>query len=242
MSRRECIRFPTTRWSLVSRAGNGRHPAQRAALEEVLRQYQRPILAHLRSAWGMTHPLAEDVAQGFIARQVIENELLADADAAKGRFRTYLLTALDRYACNVRREQQALKRGQGRDASLEELDAFVAAGRPPADAMDVAWARRVLERAIELMRQECQRGNKPQVLEIFELRVLEPALGGLRPVPYDELVARLALASPAQASNLLITAKRMFLRCLRQVVAEYENNEREIDEEIKELRRILSGQ
>ncbi|HZL36170.1 MAG TPA: hypothetical protein VFC78_12710 [Tepidisphaeraceae bacterium] len=241
MSSQASIRFPTTQWSLVARAGDPDHAARRAALEEVLGQYDRPIRAHLQSAWGMSEAGAEDVSQGFIARQVLENELLGEAEAHKGRFRNYLLTALDRYAANVRRGERAIKRGHGRDAAFEELDAIADRGRPPGDALDVAWGRRVLERAIELMRRECELGRRPQVLRIFEVRVLGPTLQGQPPVPYDELVERLSLASPAQASNLLITAKRMFIRCLRQVVCEYETDERKIDEEIEDLRRILSG-
>lgn len=47
--------------------------------------------------------------------------------------------------------------------------------------------------------------------------------------------------SPMQASNALITAKRMFVRKLREAVADYVNGEREIDKALAELQAILSG-
>ena len=111
----------------------------------------------------------------------------------------------------------------------------------PERALEAAWARRVLEQAVGLMRGQCEGNGKAAVWEMFQARVLGPAAGGGEPVPYDQLVSRLRLDSPAQASNLLVTAKRTFIRCLRQVVAEYESDEQLIDEEVAELRRALGG-
>ena len=59
-------------------------------------------------------------------------------------------------------------------------------------------------------------------------------------MPYEELVAKFGLRSPSEASNLLITAKRMFARVLREVVRETVADEAEVETEIMELKRILS--
>jgi hypothetical protein len=75
---------------------------------------------------------------------------------------------------------------------------------------------------------------------LFEARVLWPALHGSPPVAYGDLVERMKLTSPAQASNLLVTAKRMFAHCLRQIVSEYEFDDALIDQEIADLKRALS--
>src|SRR2546430_1488073 len=56
----------------------------------------------------------------------------------------------------------------------------------------------------------------------------------------EQIAVDLNLESPKAASNRLITAKRLFARVMRSVVAEYVNDERGIDDEIKDLMRILS--
>ena len=105
---------------------------------------------------------------------------------------------------------------------------------------DIAWARQVLARAIDQMRAECVRSDRADLWGVFECRILGPLLDGTEPLEYQALVERFGLASPAQASNVLMTGKRMFARSLRSVVAEYERDESEIDAEIADLRKILS--
>jgi len=70
--------------------------------------------------------------------------------------------------------------------------------------------------------------------------LLGPMLHHAEPLPYEQLVEKFRLASPAQASNLLITARRMFVRVLRAVIGEYEPDEKAIDAEIAELMEQLS--
>ena len=64
-------------------------------------------------------------------------------------------------------------------------------------------------------------------------------LCGDTPEPYDVLVAQLDLASPSQASNLLITAKRMFVRHLHRVIAETVDTPANVEDELRELQKNL---
>ena len=66
-------------------------------------------------------------------------------------------------------------------------------------------------------------------------------LEGSEPADYGELVRSLGLGSSLQARNALITAKRIFVRILRDVVGEYIVGEDQITGEIEELRRSLLG-
>ena len=75
---------------------------------------------------------------------------------------------------------------------------------------------------------------------VFQCRVMAPILEGAQPVDYGQLVERFGLKSPAHAWNVLITAKRIFARTLRSVVAEYCRDDDEIESEIAELRGILA--
>jgi hypothetical protein len=105
----------------------------------------------------------------------------------------------------------------------------------------VAWARSVIEQAIELMRIECEQKGRGDLWKTFNGRILRPLLCGEIQTPYDELVRDCGFASPIAASNALITAKRMFERAVRDVVRGYASDEAELLAEINELRAILSG-
>ena len=91
------------------------------------------------------------------------------------------------------------------------------------------------------MRAECERSDRNDLWQIFDARVIGPTLRGEEPPAYDALVKRTGAASPLQLSNLLVTAKRMFIRTLRDVVSEYARDESELEEEIHDLRKILSS-
>ena len=90
------------------------------------------------------------------------------------------------------------------------------------------------------MRQRCEAQDRNDLWGLFQSRLMDPILSGSEPAEYRELVERFGLKSPAHASNVLITAKRMFARTLRAVVAEYCQDDQEIESEIEELRQILA--
>src|SRR5205814_10710398 len=85
---------------------------------------------------------ADDLLQGFLLSKVIEQDLVASADRTRGKFPSFLVTALNRYMVSQSREETAQKRGGGGamgNVSLdEEMDAepTVAEG---SDQFDVAW-------------------------------------------------------------------------------------------------------
>src|SRR4051794_36682601 len=101
-AREAAARFPTTRWSLVARAGesgDAAEAARREALGVILGRYLPALRAHLL-ARRVPAGWVDDLLQGFIADKVIEYNLLGYADRGRGKFRTFLLTALDRFAAN----------------------------------------------------------------------------------------------------------------------------------------------
>ena len=103
----------------------------------------------------------------------------------------------------------------------------------------MAWARQVIDLAAQAMREECVHSGRQDMWDVFDARVLAPALHGAPPVPYDQLVQRFGYRTPDQASNVLITAKRTFQRALREVVAQYADDD-QIDDEIRELKVLVS--
>jgi hypothetical protein len=90
------------------------------------------------------------------------------------------------------------------------------------------------------MRQHCDTFGRLELWGVFECRLADPILKGTEPIEYQQLVIRFGLSSPAQASNILITAKRMYARFLRAVIAEYTQDADDTEAEIRELRSILA--
>ncbi len=234
--------FPSTRWSLVDRAGHLNAEAKREALGQLLVQYLPALQAHLVHRRGLNPERADDLVQEFVTNKILEKDLIARADQQLGKFRTLLLTALDRFVKNQIRDEHAKKRApsQGAILAFDERYEGLPAGQAPSEAFDVAWARGVVAEAIRQMRTECEETGRQDVWGVFQCRVIGPILEATPPVDYKRLVERFGFKSPTQASNVLTTAKRMYARALRSAVGQYTQDEEEIESEIEELKEILA--
>jgi hypothetical protein len=104
---------------------------------------------------------------------------------------------------------------------------------------DIAWARSVLLETLKRMKRQCLESGRADVFGVFESRIMKPLFEQTEPMPYDQLIRQFDLQSPTQASNLLITAKRMFGRILRSVIAEYAHDDAEVEQEIQDLKAVL---
>jgi DNA-directed RNA polymerase specialized sigma24 family protein len=230
--------FPTTHWSIVGRAGMG-DSARRRALAALLTQYLPALRLYLLAGHRVPADRADDLLQGFLADKVVAQDLVRRADRERGRFRSFLIAALDRFVIDQVRHDKAARRSPGAAVSLDQNPVpDPPAARAP-DVFDRAWARQVLELATGRTRQECGAAGRDDVWAVFDARVLGPTLHGRAPVPLGELVARFGF-TPEQASNLLVTGKRMFARNLRGVVGEYAE-EADVEEEVRLLRRVIAG-
>jgi DNA-directed RNA polymerase specialized sigma24 family protein len=234
-------RFPTTHWSLVAQAGRDATEAKQQALGELLVRYLPALRAHLVYGKRLSPEDADDLLQEFVAGKILEKNLVGRADVQLGKFRTFLLTALDHFLIDRIREQSSRKRfpGEGGLHSLGDRADLLKAEQP-CDAFDIAWARNVISETIQLMRGECEASSRMDVWGVFECRLLQPLLNAAEPVEYETMVERFGLQSPSQASNLLITAKRMFARLMRSVVGEYALGNEEIEAEIHDLMEVLA--
>ncbi len=185
---------------------------------------------------------AEDLVQGFIAERILEKNLLAKADRGRGRFRSFLLKCFGRYVQDQFCKAEAQKRGPApsRVLRLDEHPDLLITGPASERSFHLAWARGVIAQSTRAMEVECRQKGRMDLWEIMQGRVLGPALEGTVPVAYDDLVQQFGFRSPAEASNALITAKRMFVRCLHEVVRDTVETEQEVDMEIRDLKRILS--
>jgi len=123
-------RFATTHWSCVLAAGATDTQEVRTALSRLLETYWYPLNAFVRRK-GRDPEEAFDLTQEFLTC-LLERNMLSAADPAKGRFRTFLLTALERFLVDEWRREGRKKRGGGRTPL--SLSAFERRGKVPARA------------------------------------------------------------------------------------------------------------
>ena len=214
-------RFPTTQWSLVDLASRESATGSRENIGRLLETYRQPMYVHLR-ARGVKHEQAEDLIQDFLM-ETLDQKLLTIADPTKGKFRTLLLTALDRYMIGRYRYETAAKRSQGELASLDasESTAPSAVEANPSLVFERAWALDVLAQALERMHEECTTQGLDSRWFVFESRVVSPLLEDAAKPEYDELANTYDLKDEKAAMNLLVTGKRQFARILREIVRDY---------------------
>jgi len=153
-------RFETTHWSVVLRAQDKTSPACQQALETLCQTYWYPLYAFIRRSGYSPHD-AQDLTQGFFM-QLLEKDYLRVVESQKGRFRTFLLNALQWFLAHERAKVGAEKRGGGRtplslDVPLAEQlyqkDAAAASGGPD-QLYDRHWAMALLNEATARLQRE----------------------------------------------------------------------------------------
>jgi RNA polymerase sigma factor (sigma-70 family) len=186
--------FATTRWSVVLHAGRAgsKGPSARDALARLCRTYWFPLYAHVRRRGFSAHD-AEDLTQEFFAR-LLARQAIAQADPSRGRFRAFILTALNHFLADEWDRARAEKRGGTREVlSLDMADAenrFAQVADPaasPDQMFDREWALAVLRTVLAQLENEYGAAGKADVFAM-----LKPTLTGARDSqPYAELAAQL---------------------------------------------------
>jgi RNA polymerase sigma-70 factor (ECF subfamily) len=233
--------FATTRWSVVAAAGRGTDErARRSALGALCEAYWFPVYAFARRK-GHRPEDARDLVQGFFTR-LLEKDVLAGADAERGRFRSFLLGCFVHYSANERNAANARKRGGGRVGfSLDDAVAEERLSLEPADDDDPervyqrTWARTVLEQVVVRLRSEYEEGGKGEIYE-----ALEPTLTGDGTASsYREIAAALGTSEGAVkvAAHRL---RRRFGEVLRREIADTVEAPSDVEDELRGLLEALA--
>jgi RNA polymerase sigma-70 factor (ECF subfamily) len=234
--------FATTHWSVVLSAAGDHSPAAEEALEKLCRAYWRPLYTYVRRR-GLEPNDAQDLTQEFFWR-LLDKNYLAQVDPRKGKFRSFLLVAVNHFLANEWDKARAVKRG-GRVTFLP-LDAGAAEEHlqpvpcshttSPEKLYEQSWSLALLERALTRLRQEaCDAGRERQFAE------LKVFLTGERPsISYAELAVRLE-TTEAALKMAVQRLRRRFAELVREEIAQTVSSADEVEEEIRHLFTVLGG-
>jgi DNA-directed RNA polymerase specialized sigma24 family protein len=141
-----------------------------------------PLYAYLRRT-GHTATDAEDLTQSFFLR-LLEKDALQVVDRGRGRFRSFLITALKHFVANEWDRRRAKKRGGLHPPIAFELSTGEHRYRveprddsTPETLYDRQWALTVLDRTIGRLRSEFRTAGKAALFDQLR-RYLTPDDGG----------------------------------------------------------------
>lgn len=232
---RESPAFATTRWTLVLTAGEGASDEGHEALEQLCRAYWFPLYAYIRRRGHDAHS-AQDLTQGFFAR-LLERKDLARIHREGGRFRSFLLTALNHYLVNEHERATAQKRGGGR--TILSLDDDTAEDRyqhepshseTPDRLFERQWALTLMEEALRRLAAEQHgtgRGSTYDLLRPFLSREADPG-------EYATLATRLNVA-PGTLAVQVHRLRERYRQLVRAAVADTVESPLEVDAELLHL-------
>ena len=236
--------FETTHWSEIEDARTQDDVRRNIVIDSLIKKYWKPIYCYLRRK-GYNNEPAKDLTQGFFHEIVLGKDLVRQADEAKGRFRTFLLTALNHYVTSVYRAKVAGKR-HPKDGivSLEEFDEesmhLMARDMGPEDAFTYIWASVLMDSVLAEVKEGCIRDDKTIHWEVFSARVLDPIIAGVEPVAVTDLCRQFGVETKAKISNMVVTVKRRLQTATARRVRQHVGSDEEVEQEIQDLMTILS--
>jgi RNA polymerase sigma-70 factor (ECF subfamily) len=235
--------FLTTHWTLIQGVVSSGEDESRALIGLLMNRYWKPIYCYLRRK-GYNNEQAKDLTQGFFHEVVLERHLIENADAAKGRFRSFLLMALDRYLVNVQEMETAQKRmPKGRLVPLDmveppELPRSLMVSDPK-DTFGYAWVTDLLERVLGQVEAKCYENGKAVHWCLFRERLLRPIIERTEPVPVPELCAQYGIEDSSKVSNMIVTVKRRFQTILKQHLRNSVISDEHVEGEIEEIQKFF---
>ena len=233
--------FATTHWSRVIAARDVASPEAREALAQLCATYWYPLYAYVRRR-GHDADLAHDLTQAFFTR-LLEKGSLRAADQARGRFRSFLLAALQHFLCNEHDRARARKRGGGR--AIRSLDLRDSEDRyrlepkhdgTPERLFERRWPPTLLDQVLGRLHEEWKADGKASLFE-----ALKPALTGEDSAESYRLVAQKHRLSEAAVKVTVHRLRRRYRDLLREEIARTLDKGGAIDDEIRNLFAVLGS-
>jgi RNA polymerase sigma-70 factor (ECF subfamily) len=231
--------FRTTHWSLVSLAGDADSPRATAALEKLCQTYWLPLYSYIRRQGYGPHD-AQDLAQGFFARLLRMNSL-ASVGPEKGKFRTFLLAALNHFLSDERDHARAEKRGGGKNLiSLDEAEEryleIPAPDLTPEKLYARRWALTVMEQALGRLGKEYGTAGNAALFEQLSGFLSREA----GPGEYDSAAQPLGM-SPGAMAVAVHRLRQRYRECVRFELSQTVTSHEDLELEMKHLFEALTA-
>ena len=234
-------KLPTTHWTLVARLHSSDPQQVRRALDDLCAQYHYPLYCYIRRR-GLDHHDAQDALHDFLAK-LLRNDSFGAADSEKGRLRTFLLTALQRFLINWRRGQRHREHELSIDAEaalVSDEDRYRKETFTDDDSPDRVferqWAREMLARVMQTLRERYASKDKAALFAALSPVLL--AGGSLVGHDTDAIAASLGM-KPATLRMALMRLLDDFRDALKSEIAQTIHDPEEIKEEFRQLASVF---
>ncbi len=228
--------FQSTLWTVVLAAKYPSSPDRREALQKLIETYWKPVYLFIRRR-GNDREASKDLAQGFFAA-LLERQFLQYVQRDRGKFRTFLLTALEHFMADEHDRAQALKRGGGRSAfSLDFASAEGEVGSEPAapDSLDRGfrrdWALKVMSQALQAVKREFAESGRAQEFEALRLHL---SFAAKEAPSYAEVASALGVGE-GDVRNRIHRTRARYREAILGVIRSYTETDDDAREELRDL-------
>lgn len=233
------VQFETTRWSLIDDARCDDQSRRAAALDALIRRYWPPVYAYIRRK-GLGPDAAEETTEAFFVHVVLSRALFNHADPERGRLRSLILAAAERFSIDLSRSDRARQRLSHRLASLEHEERLLREDHgDPETTFHRRWALAVLEEATARCEAHFRSAGKTGHWELFEARVLNPSIRAANAPALADLHAQFGFRTPSDAAAAVQVVKKRLSAMIDEVVAQTVTDPGEADAEARAIRERL---
>lgn len=235
--------FCTTCWSAIVNSQASDEECKRLILDELFRKYWKPVYSYIRRK-RYDNEKAKDLTQGFFTEIVWGRDLIQSANPTKGRFRNFLLTALEHYLTDSYRYDHSPKRMPSKEIfSSDTEDAYELADTEEEvdaeEAFNRVWLLDLLQQSIAEVQKDMEEEGMSKYWILFEHHCIEPILTNRKPLPLKETCILLNIEDPIKASNMIVTVKRRVKKTIIQNLQKIESTKSNPEDKILDLVRTL---
>jgi len=209
------------------------------ALATLCKEYWFPLYAFIRRK-GHSPEDAEDLLQAYF-EQLLAKGYLSKADRERGKFRTFMLTALEHFLGNNAKAQRREKRGgKFSFVSLDNAEGLYrdepADRHTPESIFNRQWALAILQNAMDTLRKEYVQTGRQGLFETVCPFLTEPS----EAPPLAALAKKLEMTEGA-LRVAIHRLRRHYGDVIRKEIADTVEDPSEIDAEVRHLREAVAG-
>lgn len=222
--------FPDTKWTILAEATLHGDQAAMNSLSAICLKYKSPVDKIIRLK-GVPAERVEDVRQDFFI-ELMTGSFFKKASKDHGKFRTFLLKALQDFLVDDIRKISAQKRG----GNLErvDIDENMESSSTQIMEFDAVWAETIFDNAMQSIREEVckKRGGKAWL-------TLEHFLTFSENKPDYNALAEVLEIGVGGAKAEVSRMRKKFREELRAEVSKTVDSPHEIDEELRYLKETM---